>query len=371
MRQITNISVLGKLPDPFLKTDGTRVCSKEEWQEQRKQLYKSAVELQYGTQPPAPEFLELEKLHTNTYRIITGRRVKPVSFTMRILRADTEQKPPVAIYGDLCFDYAFKDGFVSSFLNENIMLVLFNRVELAPDCKNDGKRKGPLYDCYPEYTFGALGAWAWGYSRVIDALEMLDIADLSCVAITGHSRGGKTTALAGALDNRVSIVHSNNSGAGGCGCYRVNMQAINDSGKDKRNETLRDLLERFPYWFGPELKNYIDRENELPFDTHFLKSLIAPRTLFVSEALDDIWANPVGTMLTNEATKEVYSFLDAADSFYWYWREGRHAHAVQDVKMLVNLIKHKYEGAPLCDSFFKAPFEKPAAIYDWKSPCDR
>lgn len=369
MQKITNIKVCGKLPDPFLKPDGTRVKNESEWQQQRKHLCKSAVELQYGTMPPQPEFLELQKLHKNTYRIVTGRHEKPVSFIIRILRPETEEKLPVVIYGDGCFNYAFEDGFVSSFLNENIMMVVFNRVELAPDVKNDGKRDGPLYECYPEYTFGALGAWAWGYSRVIDALELLDIADLSCIAVTGHSRGGKTTALAGALDERISIVQSNDSGAGGCGCFRVEMNAINDLGIEKRNETLEDILKAFPYWFGPDLKNYVGRESELPFDAHFLKSLIAPRTLFVSEALDDIWANPVGTSLTNEATQEVYDFLDASDNFYWYWREGRHRHELQDIKLLINIIKHKYEGTQLCDDFFKLPFEKPSSIYDWTAPC--
>ena len=41
-------------------------------------------------------------------------------------------------------------------------------------------------------TFGALMAWAWGYLRVMDALEQLGLVDKSCVAYTGLSRGGKS-----------------------------------------------------------------------------------------------------------------------------------------------------------------------------------
>ena len=39
--------------------------------------------------------------------------------------------------------------------------------------QGEGRRKGQLYDAYPDYTFGAIGAWAWGYSRCVDALEIL------------------------------------------------------------------------------------------------------------------------------------------------------------------------------------------------------
>ena len=53
---VTELEVLGKLPDPFLKADGTRVKSPEEWEGQRRALYKTAVELQYGVQPPRPNF---------------------------------------------------------------------------------------------------------------------------------------------------------------------------------------------------------------------------------------------------------------------------------------------------------------------------
>ena len=55
----TEYQVLGKLPDPFLTEKGKRIRSVSEWPEQRKMLFRSAVELQYGTQPPAPEVFEV------------------------------------------------------------------------------------------------------------------------------------------------------------------------------------------------------------------------------------------------------------------------------------------------------------------------
>ncbi len=370
--EIKNIKILGELPDPFLKADGTRVKDADEWQTHRKELYKTAVELQYGTMPPKPEFLEVEKLHDNSYRIITGRRVKPVSFTMRLIRPKKDNKVipgkfPVVVDGDLCFDYAFNNDWVESFLNENIMLALFNRCELAHDVKDEGRRQGQLYDTYHEYTFGALGAWAWGYSRVVDALEILDIADLDCVTFTGHSRGGKTAMLAGVLDSRAAITSPNETCAGSCSCYRMHLDATNSRGELKRSETLKDLWDKFSFWIGEGMEEYTEREQDLPFDAHYLKALVAPRTLFISEAIDDIWSNPVGSLVTTAAAGEVYKFLNAEDNLYWYFREGYHYHDLRDVKMLVNLIKHKYSGAPLSSDFFKAPFTPPK-MYDWQAP---
>ena len=374
--QITDYKVLGKLPDPFLKPDGTRVTDPAEWAQQRKHLYKTAVELQYGTMPPAPEFVEVETLHNSdgkytdsSYRITTGTKACPVTFGMRIFRpALADKHIPVVINGDLCFNYAFRQDFVNTFLNENIAVVLFNRTELAHDIKNEGRGKGALYRTYPDYTFGAVGAWAWGYSRVIDALEQLDLFDLHCVALTGHSRGGKTVALAGALDERATIVNPNEACAGGCGCYRIHIHATPEDGKPFRSETLADIWKNYPFWFGPAVGDYVHREAELPFDSHFLKALIAPRVLFVSEATADIWANPVGSWMTTTAAGEVYDFLGCPENLYWYYRLGHHAHAVQDLQMLVNVIKHQTEGRALSNDFFKLPFPKPDPIYDWCAP---
>ena len=113
---------------------------------------------------------------------------------------------------------------------------------------------------------------------------------------------------------------------------------------------------------------YTQREQDLPFDCHMLKAMIAPRTLFVSEAVSDIWTNPVGTWMTTMAASEVFKFLNAPDNLFWYFRDGYHKHDLEDVKMLVNLIRHKIDGRPLNENFFRRPFAVPDLIYDWKCP---
>ena len=68
------------------------------------------------------------------------------------------------------------------------------------------------------------------------------------------------------------------------------------------------------------------------------------------------------------AASEVYKFLGAEKNLYWYFRKGSHAHTVEDISMLVNIIRHTKYGEPLSDKFYKTPFQKPELMYDWKAP---
>ena len=184
------------------------------------------------------------------------------------------------------------------------------------------------------------------------------------IVFSGHSRGGKTAMLAGVLDERAAIVNPNDTNAGSCSCYRIHMTALNEKGEDKKSETLADIIARFGFWFGEGMAEYTECEEKLPFDCHFLKAMVAPRTLFVSEAVHDIWGNPLGSWMTTMAAKEVFEFLGAEDNLYWYFRDGRHKHDLEDVQMLVSLIKHKTDGTPLNENFFRRPFDAPELIFD-------
>ena len=264
--EILNYELLGELPDPFVFNDGSRLTDPADWSQRRVEIYKDTIELQFGTMPPEPEFLEVEPLYfcgagkLNSYRINTGTRNTPISFTMYVFRANGGGKAPAVISGDLCFAAMWEDDRAATLVNENINFVLFNRTELAADIANynlndlddstgeyslgreiydstisQGQCGGQVKRAYPEYSFGTSGAWAWGYSRCVDALEILGFADMDLIAFTGHSRGGKTAALAGALDERAAIVNPNATCAGGNSSYRINIEARIEDGSVKKS----------------------------------------------------------------------------------------------------------------------------------------
>src|SRR5947208_2023632 len=70
--------------------------------------------------------------------------------------------------------------------------------------------------------WGALRAWAWGASRALDYFETDRSVEAKHVALEGHSRYGKATAVAMADDPRFAVAFVSSSGEGGLKLYRRN-----------------------------------------------------------------------------------------------------------------------------------------------------
>lgn len=140
--------------------------------------------------------------------------------------------------------------------------------------------------------------WAWAAHRALDYAYTIDCFDADCAIVCGHSRLGKTALLAAATDERFLFSHSNDSGCCGSAISR---------GKD--GEKLKDIIKVFPYWFCENFYKYSDKENDQPFDQHFLLSCIAPRYAYVASAAEDLWADPAYEMLNCVASSEYYEKL--------------------------------------------------------------
>ena len=127
----------------------------------------------------------------------------------------------------------------------------------AKNAKTSGDR--------PPDGCGKIMLWAQAACLAADWLAMQPYADGSRLAVIGHSRLGKTALLAGAMSERFAYVISNDSGCSGAAVTR-----------GKRGEHLDHITGVFPYWFCKNYAAYVGRENELPFDQHFLLALSAP-----------------------------------------------------------------------------------------------
>ena len=367
----------GELPDPFAMPDGTRVATREAWPERSLAWRDMVVDLEYGGMPPAPDAVEIETLSRSgirrwpgkpkfwSYRVRCRGGEKPFSFCVQILFPDRPEPVPAIVVGDACW-WSMSDEIARRVVDRGCALVRFNRTEMAEDLgyagvldKDKNKREGGLYDVYPGRTFGALSAWAWGYHRCVDLLHRLPFIDNERIAVTGHSRGGKTALLAGVTDERITLVNDNASCAAGSAVFRY----VGHGG-----ETL-NIANVFPSWFAPGFRSYVDREENLPFDQHFLVAAMAPRPLLLTYALDDRWSNPEGMVQCAWAGGEVYRFLGASDSLAFHLRPGDHSHSLEDWGVLLDFIGWKWFGGEPGAAYNSHPYGHLQPAFSWKAPC--
>jgi hypothetical protein len=197
--------------------------------------------------------------------------------------------------------------------------------------------------------WGAISAWAWGVSRVLDYLETDKAVNAKQVAVFGHSRLGKTVLWASAQDQRITAVYSSCAGEMGSALAR------RDYG-----ETIDDMAQNFPYQFAVNFQKWVGRWNDMPVDAHMLIALSAPRPVFITGGTQDQWADPKGEFLAEVAAGSVYRLLGkqgvGSDEFPpvdsslisgdlgWYYHTGGHAATKEDWEVFLRFLDKYFAG---------------------------
>ena len=339
------------LPDPLVMADGTPVRDGATWRARRRPaLLRQFESVVYGSTPGPSPAVVASNLRVD--RTALGGAAIRTEVTLRLSRVDQEPAIHVLLYTPaaargrvpvvvgLNFDgnqaVASDPGIAlaTSWLPAGATGVVNNRAtdqtrgveasrwqvemllsrgyalatayygDLDPDF-DDGFQNGvhPLFyragQTRPaDGQWGAIGAWAWGLSRMLDYLETRRDVDARRAIVMGHSRLGKAALWAGAQDRRFAMVISNNSGCGGAALS-----------KRVFGETVGHITASFPHWFTAGFARYAGHEADLPVDQHELLALIAPRPLYVASAVEDRWADPRGEFLGALGADPVYRLL--------------------------------------------------------------
>lgn len=331
------------LPELLKCNDGSPVTTIKQWESIRKpELMEYFYALEYGRTPSDKIAVSYETLAENTKALNGKATSKQVKFTFAnrgkkveaILLLYTpnhvQGKVPVIIgYNfkgnhsttteeDILYSPAFyelKKAEDPSWTRGNqVSRWSYDRIiergyavatmwyqDIYPD--KAGMDEKSIVALFPDYEadidkldkWQAIGAWAWGSSRIADYLETQDKIDSQRMAIMGHSRQGKAALWTGVQDARFKVVISNNSGCGGAALA-----------KRVYGENIAKITKSFPYWFCPAFTQYADKEADLPFDQHQLVALIAPRRVYVASAEEDKWADPKGEFLSVYHAGPVY-----------------------------------------------------------------
>lgn len=309
------------LPDVLKTTDGKKVKSKKVWENTRlpeiRKLFEDNI---YGQMPNRYDSIryvvsEGESVMDGRAKhrevlIEVFRRGKQVKIDLVLLLPNIQKPVPVFVLinnrGKENTDPTRKTRSdfwpAEMVIDSGYAMAAFHVSDLAPDNK-DTYSSGVL-QLYPEQLTAdsgmrAIGAWAWGASRVMDYFGTDTDIDAKKVVVVGHSRGGKASLWAAAQDRRFAICVTNCSGNTGAALSRRQF-----------GERISRINTTFPHWFNNNYKKYNDRENALPVDQHMLIAMVAPRPVYATNASKDLWADPKGTFLSLKNAEKVYGLYD-------------------------------------------------------------
>lgn len=306
-----------QLPELLEFQDGSPVKTQEEWGCRREEIEKLLQQEYCGFEPPLNPRVDGQVAAEDMRTAFAGKVIyqkiniscnisssiadmKNFTFPCHFVRPKAVEKPPVFVY--LSFSPALVDELLplEEIIDNGFAVAGFYYQNVAPDT-DDGFMNGiaTAYGHNPYDAWGKTRMWAWGASRITDYLMTLPCIDTSRIAVVGHSRLGKAALLAGAFDPRFSLTISNDSGGAGAAIFRGK---VGEMVKNFRGGTSST-------WFAGNFRKYVRRENEMPFDMHFLLSLIAPRNLYVCSAKEDLHADPKSEFLSCVAASQVYESI--------------------------------------------------------------
>ena len=292
-----------------------RDFSAENWEQVRNEYKEILLNEEYGRPVPEPTEVSFEiaplnyktknfaagaayHYHVIAHTVVCG---KEFSFPFHAILPKKPGKYPFFIHNDFAPETPSRYSPAEEIIDNGFALLKVCYQDVTSDDEDftnglagilypDGVRKNPDDP-------GKIAMWAWANKRLMDFAETREELDLNYSAVVGHSRLGKTALVTGMLDERIKFIGSNGAGCSGDAITR-----------DKQGEHIEFITKRFPYWFCENYLKYVD-EDKLTFDQHMLLATVAPRTLMIGAAIEDVWADPDSQYLSCFAASKAWKTL--------------------------------------------------------------
>jgi lysophospholipase L1-like esterase len=326
------------VPDALTMNDGTKVTSAAQWPQRRAELVELFEREVYGRVPA-----NVPKV---TWEVVSEERGQvagvPTITRKLVGRVDNSAHPAITVAIDAQFtvpvdspearpiilefggfggfgrrgrppggppswtEQAIAKGWAYGTINPNSIQPDNNNFRAGViGLTNKGEPRKPD-------QWGALRAWGWGVSRLIDyfAANPDFKVDPAKVAIEGVSRYGKAALVTAAFDERVAVAFVASSGAGGAKLWRHIV-----------GEALENISGGGYYWMAGNFMKYGAAEAsfgektvvDLPVDAHELIALCAPRPCLISYGIiergDPLWVDARGSYMSGALATPVYELL--------------------------------------------------------------
>lgn len=303
------------LTDPFEFSDGSgRALTFDQWQKRRGEIAREIQHYEIGEKPAVSRDNIEASFKDGVLTVKTTINGEVLTQTARINYPSGGTAPyPLMVGAD---NISLPGSLLSS---RNIATMNFTAAQVNGYSQMAGSSARDFERLYPELSDnGAYSEWAWGFSRLLDGLQILGPEvtkiDMDHIGVTGCSYAGKMALFCGAFDERVCLTIPQESGGGGCAAWRTTWVHNRDYTKEDpwEGHTNTDGS-----WFSKEFKRDATYDKNkvfyLPYDHHELSALCCPRGFLMLGNPDYIWLADGSGYVAMEAARKVWERYGVAD----------------------------------------------------------
>lgn len=320
---VGQLPLVKELPDPFVwSARKGRVTKFSQWEKRRNEIAAQIQHYGIGVKPAVDRENIKARMDGDTLIVDVNVNGQTLTLSSHIRYPKTGKAPFALMIGTSMISLP-----QALFADRPIATMVFHedQVNDYSQWRKHKERGEHKFDAlYPELTEnGAYSEWAWGFSRLLDGLQILGPEvtkiDMDHIGVTGCSYAGKMALYCAAFDERVALVIPQEPGGGGAAAWRVS----------HRLDSVESLEKTDYHWFKESMRDNFSGDNvyRLPYDQHELCALVCPRALLLLGNPDYKWLADESMVVSAKAAREVWQQFGIADRM-GYSIVGGHPHCM-------------------------------------------